>query len=99
MIKPHGSQNVVATGVVTFGGTNAVPVSKVYFRANGTATVLFLNSVTSATRPITGLGTSSGALALVDGKEREYDLSGEGMTSALVTLGTATSVIVEWENG
>jgi len=99
MLKPHGTQKVTVTGTVSFNSAAGIPVSKVYIRANGTATVLFLNATTARTAPQTGLGTSSGAINLYANEAREFDLQGEGLTSALVSLGTATEVEVEWEIG
>ncbi len=98
MIKPHGSQDVIATGDVLFGVSPSVGVGKVYVRPNGTATITFSNSVSGATRP-QAMGTGSAVISIPSSVTREFDLTGENMDTATVTLLTATSVLVEWEIG
>jgi hypothetical protein len=99
MIKPHGHKTVTGTGTVALQNASGIPPTAIsIYAVGGIATVLFLNASPIVTRPAgSGLGDSAGAIVIPAGVVMEFDLSGENVNSALVTLTTATSVELVWQ--
>lgn len=97
MLKPHGHKTSTGSGTINFVSTNGVPPRKLLALAiGGTATFFFANAG-GGTMPRLGLGDTALPLSLPAGVPIEFDLEGCGMTSAVLTIGTATSVEWIWE--
>lgn len=97
---PSGEKVVTATGVVSLGPAAAAgPIMIEAYAVDGTATIILSSSTRTRTWPDDNLGDSDGSFYLAQGDARPFPCAGEKIDSVVVTLGTATKVVVTWTVG
>lgn len=93
---PNGETVVTASGTVTLTPAASAGPVMVEALANGTATIVIVSTSRSRTWPDTTLGDSDAAFALRENVPRPFVTQGEKVDQVIVTLGTATEVVITW---